>query len=801
MIGQTISQYKILEKLGEGGMGVVYKAHDSKLDRLVALKFLPHHLVTNEAEKARFLQEARAASALNHPNVCTIFDIKEEGDLQFIVMEFVDGTTIKEKVPIQKLQDALSYALQIGDALHEAHGKGIVHRDIKSENIMVNPKNQVKVMDFGLAKLKGSLKLTKTSSTVGTLAYMAPEQIQGEEVDARSDIFSFGVVLFEMLTGSMPFRGDHEAAVMYSIVNEEPEPLQKRRPDIAGEVDRIIRRALEKDPEDRYQHIDDMVSELRRVQKQSTRVSRTMVQEVSPGSSPAADSRSGEYSRPVAGDAASVQAPNKARRYLVPGIVLLLLAGGGIAYFSVAGRNQSIDSIAVLPFTNAASDSSTEYLSDGITESLINTLSQISNLSVKSRSSVFHYKGKDIDPQKAGKELGVKAVLTGRVSQRGDDLQISAELVDVSNENHIWGGQYNKKTADLLSVQETISKEISQNLSLRLGGEDEKKLAKHSTDNTEAYQLYLKGRFHWNKRKADDLRQAIDYFNQAIGKDPGYALAYAGLASAYAIYPEYSGHPANEYIPKTEAAATRALELDANLAEPHAALGLNKYAHLWDWAGAEKELKRAIELNPTYPTSHHWYSICLRQQGKFDEAWSEIKRAQELDPLSPIIDLNVGEVLLLLHQDEKAMEEFEKVLELDPNFPGAHMNLADIYARQKKFDDAIRETEKVRQIVGPESPYGLGLSGYVHAIAGKKEEAEKILAQLISSAKAGRTLSTETALVYVGLKDNDKAFEWLEKGIDEQNSGIGYLKILDDWDPLRGDPRYTALLKKIGLDK
>ena len=801
MIGQIISQYKILEKLGEGGMGVVYKAHDTKLDRIVALKFLPHHLVAHEAEQARFLQEARAASALNHPNVCTIYDIKQESDRQFIVMEFVDGTTIKQKLPIQKLQDALTYALQIGEALHEAHSKRIVHRDIKCENIMVNSKNQIKVMDFGLAKLKGSLKLTKTSSTVGTLAYMAPEQIQGGEVDARSDIFSFGVVLFEMLTGFMPFRGDHEAAVLYSIVNEEPESLLKRRPDISAEIDRIIGRALEKDPEDRYQHIDDVVSELRRVQKQSARISRSMVSEMPAGPSVAIHSPSREADQDLPRNVTPVERRSPTRNYFLLGIMLLILGGAIYAYLSFFGKHQSIDSIAVLPFTNAGADSSTEYLSDGITESLINTLSQLTDLSVKSRSSVFRYKGKEIDPQKAGKELGVKAVLAGRVSQRGDDLQISAELVDVSNDNQIWGGQYKKKLADILAVQAAISKEISQNLSLKLGGDDEKKLAKHSTENTEAYQLYLKGRFHWNKRTADHLRQAVDYFNQAIEKDPGYALAYAGLASTYAILPEYSGLPAKDYIPRTDAAAKKAIDLDPTLAEPHAALGMIKYAHQWDWAGAETELKRAIELNPNYPTSHHWYSICLRQQGKFEEGYSEIKRAQELDPLSPIINVNVAEALYVMQHDDQAIEQYQKTLELDPNFPGVYLNLAVLYAEQRKFDEAIRELEKVRQIVGSENPYGLGLLGYVYAMAGKKEDAKSILHQLLDLSRQGYTLSVETAVVYAGLNDIDKAFEWLGKGYDEQNTGLGYLKIGHVWDNLHSDARYTALLKKIGLQK
>jgi serine/threonine protein kinase/tetratricopeptide (TPR) repeat protein len=801
MIGQTISHYKILEKLGEGGMGVVYKAQDTKLDRLVAMKFLPHHLSANEAEKARFLQEAKAASALNHPNVCTIYDIKEENSQQFIVMEFVDGATLKHKVPIQKIQDALTYALQIGEALHEAHGKGIVHRDIKCENIMVNSKNQIKVMDFGLAKLKGSLKLTKTSSTIGTLSYMAPEQIQGGEVDARSDIFSFGVVVFEMLTGHMPFRGDHEASMMYSIINEEPESVQKTRQDVSAEIDRIIRRALEKDPEDRYQHIDDMVSELRRVQKQSTRISRTTLLEI-PSPQTAEQNLSTHQTNQVgSGLATPVQSKNRTRLFVVSGIVLVILAATIIGYTSFFGKHQSIDSIAVLPFTNVGADPNTEYLSDGVTESLINTLSQLSNLTVMSRSSVFHYKGKDIDPQKAGTELGVKAVLVGRVTQRGDNLQISTELVNVSNNTHIWGEQYNKKLSDILAVQDEISKEISRQLSLKLVGEDEKKLAKHSTENTEAYQLYLKGRFHWNKRKADELQKAVDYFNQAIDKDPQFALAYAGLASTYAILPEYSGLPAKDITPKAEQAAQKALEFDPTLAEPHAVLGLIKYGHQWDWEGAEKELRRAIELNPNYPTAHHWYCIALRAQGRFEESQVEIKRAQELDPLSLIINLNVAEVLSQMQHHDLAIEQLKKTLELDPNFPGALVGLGMEYARQNKFDEAISEIQKARQSVGMNDPIALGALGYVYAKQGKRDEAINVVNKMLEFAKRGYTLSVQIASIYTALDDKDKAFEWLEKGYNEQNNNMVYLKILPMWDGLRSDPRFTVLLKKIGLEK
>src|SRR5579862_3306163 len=664
MIGQTISQYKILEKLGEGGMGVVYKAQDTKLDRFVALKFLPAHLHLHEAEQARFLQEARAASAINHPNVCTIYDIKEEQGVEFIVMEYIDGETLRKKVPLN-VDDALRYAVQIGDALHEAHSKGIVHRDIKCENIMVNGKNQIKVMDFGLAKLKGSLKLTRTSSTVGTLAYMAPEQIQGGDVDARSDIFSFGVVLFEMLTGKTPFRGEHDAAIIYSIVNEEPESLLKLKPELSPELERIIDRALEKDPEDRYQSVADLTSELKRVQKKSTRVVRPAV-EMS-GVRPSVLGASSAI--PV--ESGSGRASRK-RGIVIGGAAIIIIAGAIAAYLLLSGGHQAIDSLAVLPFQNVGADSSAEYLSDGITESLINTLSQLSNLAVKSRSSVFHYKGKDVDPQKAGKELGVKAVLTGSVTQRGDNLQISAELVDVANDNHLWGNQYNTKLADLLSVQETISKQISQNLSLKLAGDDEKKLEKQATQNTEAYELYLKGRFYWNKRNADDLLKAMDFFNQAIAKDPNYALAYAGLASTYEIYPEYSGTPMIEYSAKAIAAADKAMELDPTLAEPHAVLGSNKCEYQWDWAGAETEFRRAIELDPGYPTAHFWYALCLEYQGKFDTSLVDRKSTRALDPLSIVINQNFGEILFASGREDEAVRQLQYTVELDPNLPGVH---------------------------------------------------------------------------------------------------------------------------------
>jgi len=801
MIGTTVSHYRIIEKLGEGGMGVVYKAHDTKLDRIVALKFLPHQLTASDAEQARFRQEAKAAANLNHPHVCTIYRIDEHDGQQFIEMEYVDGETLRKKVPIHKIGEALGYAIQIGEALQEAHSKGIVHRDIKADNIMVNSKNQIKVMDFGLAKLKSSLKLTKTSGTAGTLAYMAPEQIQGGEVDARSDIFSFGVVLFEMLTGRTPFRGEHEAAMVYSIVHEEPEPIQKYLPDAPSDLIHVLNRLLEKTPEDRYQSMADAVIELRRVQRQSARVSPPTHGEISTRPPGGTTAERHDIDAALSGAKTTGQDQKPTRQFVGLGMLVVLLAAGFLVYVTFFGKHQSIDSIAVLPFENVGADPNTEYLSDGITETLMNTLSQLSNLTVMSRSSVFHYKGKDIDPHKAGKELGVKAVLTGRVTQRGDNLQISTELMDVENNSHIWGELYNRKLSDILTVQEEISKEISRQLRLKLVGEEEKKLEKHSTENTEAYQLYLRGRFHWNKRKADDLQKAVDYFIQAIEKDPTFALAYAGLASTYAVLPEYSSLPAKEFATKSETAAQKALELDATLAEPHAVLGMVKYTYQWDWEGAEREFKRAIELNPNYPTTHHWYCICLRGQGKFEEALSEIKRAQALDPLSLIITTNVGEVLFYMQRYDLAKEQFNKVLELDPNFALAHLELGAWYAHQGKFDDALNEMQKVRQIVGANNPYGMGHLGYIEARAGKKEKAIETLHQLLEFTKKGYSLSVQIAYVYAGLDNKDKAFEWLGKGYNEQNTYMRDLMTAFLWEDLRSDPRYTALLQKIGLAK
>jgi serine/threonine-protein kinase len=809
MIGQTISHYKILEKLGEGGMGVVYKAHDTKLDRIVALKFLPHHLTANEAEKVRFLQEARAAATLNHPNVCTIYRIDEHEGQQFIEMEYVDGETLRKKVPVQKMDDVFRYAISIGEALQEAHSKGIVHRDIKCENIMVNSKNQIKVMDFGLAKLKGSLKLTRTSSTVGTLAYMAPEQIQGGEADARSDIFSFGIVLFEMLAGKTPFHGDHEAAMVYSIVNEEPEELSGYRADAPAEVQHVLARALEKDPEDRYQSAADMVSEIRRAQKQSGRVSRTSLADMPAGAASRTQRSAATLTTPASaagavppgsGIGSTDAAPRTTGRRMVviAGAVLVLAAAG---YFLFMGKKSTgekqIDSIAVLPFTNEGADPNTEYMSDGITENIINSLTRLKKLRVVPRSTVFHYKGKDQDPQKAGTELHVSAVLTGRVSQRGGDLNIQTDLIDVQQQSQLWGKQYRRAVADLLSAQDEISNDVAVQLQLQLTGEEQKNLSKHGTDNVDAYQFYLKGRFYWNKRTADDINKGIDFFQQAIGKDPSYALAYAGLADCYVVLPQYSGLPSRDITPKARVASQKALEIDSSLAEAHASLAFTYEVLDWDYPAADREYRRAIELNPNYPTAHHWYAIFLADQGRFDESVQEAEKAYQLDPLSLIINNLKGSTLYWAGRYDEALAAQRHTIELDSTFNIARMFMGLALWQKKMYPEAIRELERSVEL-SKRRIEALGTLGCAYARLGRREDAMKILAELKDKIPQGLDPYLHIAMVYAGLGEDDSACEYVEKALEIRSTFVHYIRVNRAFDGLHSNPRFIALEKRIG---
>ena len=789
MIGQTISHYKILEKLGEGGMGVVYKALDTKLDRVVALKFLPHHLTANDAEKARFLQEARAAATLNHTHVCTIYRIDEHEGQQFIEMEYVEGVTLRKKIPVQKLDELLTYAVHIGEALSEAHSKGIVHRDVKAENIMVSTKNQIKVMDFGLAKLKGSLKLTRTSSTVGTLAYMAPEQIQGGEVDARSDIFSFGIVLFEMLTGKTPFRGEHEAAMMYSILNEDPESVLKYRPDLSPEFDRIIHRALEKEPEDRYQSVADMVSELRREQKKSSRVTRPSVAETSSLHPPSS------YEQSKVAPTSLV----RKKPIVLTAAGILLIIGAVLLYLFFSRQEQAIDSLAVLPFENIGASSEQEYLADGVTESIINNLTKISSLRVVPRSTVFRFKGKEMDIQDIGSKLNVSAVLSGRITHRGQALDVQVDLIDIKRESQLWGNRYESNAADLLTLQERITSDVSSKLGIGLSTETREKLTKRSTDNTQAYQLYLQGRYYWNKRTAAALERAIDYFNQAIALDSTYALAYSGLADCYIIQSQYSGIPTRITIPETQKAARRALKLDNSLAEAHTTLAFS-YFEEWKYREAEQEFKQALSLNPRYATTYHWYNIMLVRTGRVDEAWPIIQQGRELDPFSQVITLNVGIIPFMRGQFEEALQYFKKTIELDPSFAIGYAWMGHTNNRLRNYPEAQAQFEKALELSGRSSEC-IGYLGYFYGKRGKREDALKLLKENQERYRAGTGSAYNIARIYAGLGDKEKALEWLERDFHDKSTWITALSEEYMWDDVRSDPRFIELTKKVGLVK
>ncbi|HXH68411.1 MAG TPA: protein kinase [Candidatus Limnocylindrales bacterium] len=790
MIDETISHFRVIEKLGEGGMGVVYKAIDTRLDRPVALKFLPDKVARDAQALERFRREARAASALNHPGICTIYDIGEHDGRAFIAMEFIDGETLRSHIGGKALpiEETLKLGIQIAEALDAAHSEGIIHRDIKPANIFVTKRGQAKVLDFGLAKLvrKGIADAgaesggdTTDSTSIlgiisGTPAYMSPEQVRGDSLDGRTDIYSLGLLLYEMATGRQAFNGSTGGVIIEAVLTRSPVAARSINPDIPPRLEEIISKALDKDREQRYQHAAEVRAELQQLERGSD---------------------SGWRTAGAATESSLISSTGRLRR----GEDKTARDSTGQTSAPRTERvSRIIDSIAVLPFENASRDAEHEYLGDGIAGSLINILATIPKLRVMAQSTVFRYKGRGMDAQAVGRELNVRAVLTGRIMQSGGALRIGTELVDVATGSQLWGGQYDRKPGDIFSIQDEISNEISEKLRLKLTRAEKKRLTKRETVDAEAYRLYLKGRHHWNKWTEEGFYKAIEYFQQAVEKDPSYALAYTGVADSYVLLGWNSYLPPKDAFPKAKRAAMGALRLDPDLGEAHTSEAAVLWLYDWRWPEAESEFKRSLALSPSHPTASHWYAESLMTMGRHEAAIAQMKKSQELDPLSLIISVAIGWAFYMGRKYDEAIEQFGRTVELDPNYPVTYWILGLVLRKMGRYEQAITEGEKGVRLSGG-SPLMNAALAQTLAAAGAKDRALQILDELTKLATHKYVAPYFFAGIHVGLGEADRAIDCLEKAFEEHSHWMMYLHMDPGMDSLRASPRFQDLLGRVGL--
>ena len=826
--GQEVRHYRVVSLLGKGGMGSVYLAEDLKLGRKVALKLLPDYFTSDQQRVRRFELEARATSALSHPNILVVHEIGSKGDLHFIVTEFVEGETLRERLSRSRMTiaEALDVAVQVASALATAHQAGIVHRDIKPENMILRADGLVKLLDFGLAKISEQHSSavdaeaptlarvdTEPGTILGTVNYMSPEQARGRAVDARTDIFSLGVILYEMLTGQCPFAGETKTDVLASILNAEAPSITRYQPDTPAELQKIVSKMLRKDHEKRYQTARDLFVDLKSLTEDlefESRLDRSASRDVKGDVTKSASP--GAVTRDVAsGDTPSITelATNQIKRHraaAVLALIALVVAASAIAYYLPRTASQKpIESLVILPFDNANNDPNTEYLSDGITETLINSFSQLPRLKVVARTTAFRYKSSD--PRQAGRELGVRAVLTGKVIQQKDNLVVQVDLIDVADGSQIWGDRYRRRLSDLLTVQDEIARAITQRLRLTLTGEEQRKLEKKYTANSEAYEAYLLGR-HWlNKRSDEAFAHAIDYFNQAIAKDADYALAYSGLADCYALL----GLSSREPRPSAKEAALKALAIDDELSEAHASLGYIMFLFDWDWPGAERELRRALELNPNYPQAHARYSSFLSMLGRHKDAIAEARRALEIEPFSIDIRRFLGFSLCLAGEYDQAIVQLKAVIEMDQSAPSPFIFLIRAYQSKGMYEEALGVINELRRVY-PDNLSGIALLARNYALLGKREEAKKTLG-LFDRLPEGRYMRPrpgceicrdEAAYYYRGaafeaLGDCDRAFEMYRKACEQREVPMITLKVIPVSERFRSDPRFAELLRCVGL--
>ena len=802
LVGRSVGPYSIKKQIGSGGMGEVYLAEDGRLGRKVALKLLDTGLVGDTLSRARFLREARLASALAHPNICTVHEVGEARGRPFIAMQYVEGETLRQLTggrPL-KLDSLLSITLQVADALAAAHERGVIHRDIKAGNIIVTPQGQAKVLDFGLAKLLESAEgeaethLTMTGQVMGTPASMSPEQARGERADERSDIFSFGCVLYEMATGQIPFKGKTRAEVIGALLHKPHTPAAELNKEIPARLSAVIDRALAKEPADRYKSAREMIADLRQVVAEaggldhlfsSSEVPRGVLPLIPPR-------RRGLLGRWVSSRVVLV----------VLAVAVVSLVGVALAiYFSRPAQPATpapIKSIAVLPFKPLGTEGRDEALELGMADTLIARLSNIREIDVRPISAVHKYTGLEQDALAAGREQKVDAVLNGHIQKAGEKVRVTVRLLRVGDSAQLWADKFDAEMTDIFAVQDSISERVAAALSVRLAGGERERLIKHHTENAAAYQLYLKGRYHLNRLTDDGFLKGRDYFQQAVDLDPAYALAYAGLADAYQMLSGYNALAPGDGFPKAKAAATQALRLDERLAEAHTALGTVKLLYDWDFESAEREYKRAIELNQSYSDAHLMYGLYLSAMGRFDEAHAEVRRAQELDPLSLAKITGIGDVFYHQRQYDRAIEHYRQALEMDPNSGFAHWALGNVYANKGMYEEAIAEYQKSIPLSG-DSPDELASLGYAYALSGRRREAQAMIEELKERAKRRYISPTIIAFIYAGLGEQDEAFAWLNKAYDGRDFILVFLKVDPTFDRLRSDPRFADLMRRVGL--